>query len=66
MREKVDSQTRTRREGQESTVDVLRRYGAWFVAAFVLLPFPLAILFSLCGLAVYLFIQGVSKRRIRV
>ena len=65
MREKVDSETRARREGRESAVDALRRYGTWLVAAFVLLPLPLAILLSLAGVAVYLVLRGVSKRRPR-
>lgn len=62
MREKVDSHARAQREGRDAAVDDLRRYGAWLLALFVLLPLPLAIILSLCGLAAYLLTRALSKR----
>ena len=65
VREKVDSQARASREERERAVDVLRRYGSWILALFVLLPLSLATILSLAGVAVYLITQAISKRKSR-
>lgn len=62
VKEKVASQARSRHEGQHAAVDALRRYGSWLLGAFVLLPLPLALLFSVCAVAAYLLAQAMTRR----
>jgi hypothetical protein len=54
MGEKMTSYSRAQREDRDTMVDAARRYGAWAVAALVLLPFPLAaVLLAVAALWVY-------------